>query len=537
MVDLNTLEFIDKIKEEFNKVIKYSQGYCSDINTDSYFDNWKKNKYNNFSPFFDNKLILELGRVEFSLNPIQRNMAFNSLIDDLYYVMEKHDCANDEIVNFLDANGYENFYENNVGVDFYVRTAHNHDKLQNLKGMKLLRAFKFFVKNKDCLYEMQSLASRVLQKDKVDGILCFSIHPLDFLSLSENAHNWRSCHALDGEYRGGNLSYMQDASTMICYIKSDNDYILPNFPPSVKWNSKKWRMLLFFSQQYDLMMAGRQYPYEEKTLLPKIKDFLTKTFKTEFSSWTNHYVYEVPIKMTLAQGDEPQEISMKLRDKMMAVPGPRLMSFRSVVSDAPGSLQFNDLLQSSTYTSPYYSFMKDLNWFSGYKDYPTTTSSVPKIKVGHSCTCAICNKNEVKHSESFICSRCMLDEGLTSDNETFSDCFLCGERYITDEGISVHLSNGDIVDVCPYCADNRCVRCSYCDEWVLDDDVNEEGICSSCVEGIEEKKTSSVNTIRPAFEFEFSIDNVQFDSDLFEQLCCINTSSEIEEDVREEQNG
>ena len=28
----------------------------------------------------------------------------------------------------------------------------------------------------------------------------------DYLSLSENAFNWRSCHALDGEYRAGNLS-------------------------------------------------------------------------------------------------------------------------------------------------------------------------------------------------------------------------------------------------------------------------------------------------------------------------------------------
>ena len=73
------------------------------------------------------------------------------------------------------------------------------------------------------------------------------MHPLDYLSLSENTYNWRSCHSLDGEYRAGNLSYMMDKSTVICYLKSNDDVILSNFGPEVKWNSKKWRVLLYFS--------------------------------------------------------------------------------------------------------------------------------------------------------------------------------------------------------------------------------------------------------------------------------------------------
>ena len=40
---------------------------------------------------------------------------------------------------------------------------------------------------------------------------------------------------------------MVDSSTFMCYIKSNDDEILPNFPDTVPWNSKKWRMLLFFS--------------------------------------------------------------------------------------------------------------------------------------------------------------------------------------------------------------------------------------------------------------------------------------------------
>ena len=40
---------------------------------------------------------------------------------------------------------------------------------------------------------------------------------------------------------------MVDKSTVICYLKSKEKYKLPNFPSSVLWNSKKWRVLIHFS--------------------------------------------------------------------------------------------------------------------------------------------------------------------------------------------------------------------------------------------------------------------------------------------------
>ena len=86
--------------------------------------------------------------------------------------------------------------------------------------MKLVRAFKFFETDKELLNEIQSVASMIIQEDKIEGTLCLSVHPLDFISSSENTHNWRSCHALDGEYRAGNLSYMLDKTTVMCYLNS-----------------------------------------------------------------------------------------------------------------------------------------------------------------------------------------------------------------------------------------------------------------------------------------------------------------------------
>ena len=48
------------------------------------------------------------------------------------------------------------------------------------------------------------------------GIL--SIHPCDYLEMSNDDNTWRSCHCLnDGEYQAGTLSYMGDTVTMIFY--------------------------------------------------------------------------------------------------------------------------------------------------------------------------------------------------------------------------------------------------------------------------------------------------------------------------------
>lgn len=126
--------------------------------------------------------------------------------------------------------------------------------------MKLVKAFKYFEENPRSLEDIQNYASRIIQEDKIEGTLCFSVHPLDFLSVSENTYNWRSCHALDGEYRAGNLSYMVDRSTFICYLRGAENQKLPHFPEDVLWNSKKWRMLLYMEDKRRGLMAGRQYP-------------------------------------------------------------------------------------------------------------------------------------------------------------------------------------------------------------------------------------------------------------------------------------
>jgi hypothetical protein len=135
-----------------------------------------------------------------------------------------------------------------------VGSGYEYQEAKVPKGMKLSKAFKYFVEDEGQLRIIQDVFSEMIQKNKVCGKLCISIHPLDYLSTSETTHNWRSCHALDGEYRAGGLAYMCDKTTVVCYIKSDEDAVLPRFPHHIKWNDKKWRMLLHMEE------AGQRLP-------------------------------------------------------------------------------------------------------------------------------------------------------------------------------------------------------------------------------------------------------------------------------------
>ena len=282
-------EELNEIKEKFKEIISYSQEIAQP-KVDKLFDLWLENK-KSYIELFDGKLIYELPEpVSFEMTEKDKKSKF----EDFLTSMDTYVNINDDFIDFLEAER-DGFFSNTVCEEYRTRSG---EKIP--KGMKLVKAFKYFIEDKELLTELQMAASQIIQKDKITGRLCFSVHPLDFLSSSENAHNWRSCHALDGEYRSGNLSYMVDSSTVIVYLKSDEDAVLPNFPPSVKWNNKKWRMLLFLSNDWAMAFAGRQYPFSSDTALTlirsmfldrKIGELYKEPFRERYwSDWDNSYI-------------------------------------------------------------------------------------------------------------------------------------------------------------------------------------------------------------------------------------------------------
>ena len=251
---------MEEIKQQFIEIIKYSQG-IPEPKVGNLLTRWYEAKKNIINHVLKGKLIYKTEeKVTFELDQREKSLRFKEFKDWIYY-----NLGNDALVDFLKFS--EDAFYNNMTPEDYI--CENGVKIQ--KGTKIVKAFKFFEKNKDVLHDLQSKASRLIQEDKISGRLCFSVHPLDFLSTSENAHNWRSCHSLDGDYRAGNLSYMVDKSTFMCYLEADSDTNISNFPDDIKWNSKKWRMLLFLSNDWNMIAAGRQYPFKSQGALEVVR--------------------------------------------------------------------------------------------------------------------------------------------------------------------------------------------------------------------------------------------------------------------------
>lgn len=471
-----------QIKEDVKSVIEYSQNII-DPDVDRLMDNWESAK-RYIIDAFGGELIYEVKRpVTFDLSQEAKELRVQNFIDMCY------DSGYDDLGRFID-NEKEGFFENKCVKDYE----------EVKKGTKLLRAFKYFVDNKKALDNFQSKASQLIQENKVVGKLCFSVHPLDFLSLSENTYNWRSCHALDGEYRAGNLTYMMDNSTIICYLKGEENVKLPHFPDGVLWNSKKWRVLFFLSNDWKMIFAGKQYPFSTTDGMNMIID---KFFNADpecgyrkphesmgrwkNTKWTHWLDYKIP-KMNIGE-KVGQEIYCEPYSDFIPL-GNGIIDIEQLVTDEPGSQHFNDVTNSSCY-SPMYTFLAERAtwWGSGNELYPFATVGHTRFNIGAHGYCLRCGSTNVMDagSSTMMCYECESKYG-DSDDGLFGRCSRCQDRILIDDGYYIQ---DDLY--CEDCFQQNAEKCERCGDYYLTEDMIydeelDEYYCKWCIQEIEKRR-------------------------------------------------
>ena len=460
---------IEQIKDDFIKVIEYSQGIV-DPKVDRLFDIWLTSKSQIIKAFGD-ELIYEVPeKVVFELDENSKKDRVQNLINICW------DLGLNDLSDFIECE-QEGFFKNICEVDFRGKV---------FKGAKLVKAFKHFVDDPEILHEMQSRASQIIQENKIEGTICFSVHPLDYLSISENAHNWRSCHALDGEYRAGNLSYMMDSSTIVCYLKGDEEVKLPRFPEGVPWNSKKWRVLLYLSNNWEMVMAGKQYPFanqrgmdlilekcfnygEENNKFRKPDVYKAKYNGNYWSPWSD---YKLPIiKNNGVIFDYSLEHYIPLHNEVVKIV--------DLVKDEPGSKQFNDVLKSSCY-EPMYTYLVEKGWWND-KLYCVPSSTDTRFNIGAYTYCLRCGNEEVMDcgSGTMLCYNCERDYG-NAENEYFCFCAECGERIETER--SFYMEDNVYCEECFTKTGERCCDCGdyYLRENMIYNEVEDAYYCEWC---------------------------------------------------------
>lgn len=460
----------EDIKDQFKSVITYSQ-CIPNPQVDNLFDRWLVAKERFIRRF--GGLIYEWPEtIEFTLDPTAKRYRVTEFAD-----MVSNTYHNDDLAHFIDEN-LDSFFENRVL---------NTTGRQIPDGMKLIKAFKFFETDKKVLRDLQDKASILIQENKLSGKLCFSVHPLDFLSSSENTYNWRSCHALDGEYRAGNLSYMVDNTTFMVYLKGADGVHLPSFGPDVKWNSKKWRMLIHAQEYDEIMFAGRQYPFRSFDGMTQALRIYNNLYQQDrgVDSYSSRYKYQEwradYVNGYVPYDAAPDSLPCELESKYI-IYNNRLVDLAEVVRPGQGALNYNDVLFSTCYEFPYYTILNPWGYHSinALKEQP--------IIVGGEVICLHCGQVGVTNTETMRCDDCEMDYGY-EENDTYGSCTCCSRRIYLDDA---HYVGRYEEPVCDSCFRELCFICDECGEMHFNEDQNyikfadgtDGYVCNACYESL-----------------------------------------------------
>lgn len=119
-----------------------------------------------------------------------------------------------------------------------------------------------------------------IRKSKIKFTL--SIHPLDYMTMSDNANGWESCMNWTqgpGSYRAGTIEMMNSPLVVVAYITTK-----PYYPAntSIEWTSKSWRELIIVHP--NTICSVKSYPYYnisfDKALVNWLADLVEE--KTEW---------------------------------------------------------------------------------------------------------------------------------------------------------------------------------------------------------------------------------------------------------------
>ena len=420
-----------------------------------YIDQWYIAKSPWIRLFGDNTIYTYPEKVECVLSDEEKKTQIEKYIYKLKTHNYHYTFGRPAFIEFLREQGAA-AAENLVAHDFVLS-----DEITIPKGMKLLRAFKHFFTEKEDITQAQDEMNLIISQTKFSGYLHFSVDPLDYLSASENTFGWRSCHSLDGDYAAGNLEYMMDKATVMCYIDDNTTTKLPNFPDDVPWNSKRWRMLLFFAPDHRLIIAGRQYPFTAPGILPIIRNCINDFFHDTVYEprWTNQYIEgEINITDDTKLVCHERHLIAKLVGRIYPI---------SIMYNSHGNLHYDDVLDSTVYTHPYY--------LIGYRHYSAMRTNFEPIEVGvenGAIMCPVCGYHYFYRGEGLDC------ENVDDDLYT---CECCGHRHF-------HENEGAWVGDqwwCQTCVDNNAVICSRCGELcnienVIFNEKTGENTCITC---------------------------------------------------------
>ena len=318
--------------------------------------------------------------------------------------------------------------------------------------------------------EFRIAHSQKLNDKLIEGTLCLSIHPLDYLTMSDNDCGWTSCMSWfeKGEYRQGTVEMMNSGCVVVAYLESTTNMVIRGG----EWNSKRWRELFVVDEN---VLAGiKGYPYWHGGLEEHVLHWIKELAETNLG-----YSYEDEIS-TYETGNH------------------NTIFFHT-------NQMYNDFYSN-------HKIIMSKNY--GGEDYHINYSGVSQcLCCGEPLYDNYDNESNVYCNDcdsSYHCYNCdgsyRIDDMFYVDGEYYcewcydeytEDCAVCGERHVSDDHYRVCLALGP-------------------------DKIYEQFsmfVCNSCLNELNDVREGRINFVRPAVKY-ITLDSLEkFNANIIDDIC------------------
>lgn len=408
------MEDLSVYSEQLSKAIKSSQCFPFDLNCDALASQWYEAKKYFIEAFGGKPIVRFKEKIKIELSQKEQDERFQSFLS----ILNDEINISEEFLDYLTMNK-KGFFINRTTEDYHPYNIRS--------GSKLSRTFKYFLPDEEITRWSQDLASRYMQENKIEGYLYLSVHPLDYLTMSETNEGWHSCHALDGSYRGGNLNYMVDNTTIVAYLADEENKKLRALEGSgLTWNSKKWRVLIHYNKENEAIYLNKQYPYSCNTLAEKVVEGV------ESYCCFKYHTPALPIGIREFKGSDGED---RFNTSQIFF-GSRVFDSEDII-DRSEYLGYSDLHIGSNYLpTAALAFAERNNLWKTFRDsLMEEYRSVKKlcgIKIGKYALCPCCGKDLITvNGNVLLCDNCICQHNVEDD--FFETCYDCGRRVYSNE--------------------------------------------------------------------------------------------------------
>lgn len=163
-----------------------------------------------------------------------------------------------------------------LGDDCIVKFPKSGKQMKLFRGMKPMKVLHRIVQEyngpEDIFDAFRIWHSMQLNQKYMDGELCLSIHPMDFITMSDNDNEWKSCMRWTdptgsdddhGDFRSGTVQCMNSPYIIVAYLHNP-DHVYHPFGNNDYWNSKQWRELFIVHDGVINEIKG--YPFQDENL-------------------------------------------------------------------------------------------------------------------------------------------------------------------------------------------------------------------------------------------------------------------------------